>query len=140
MVDIVRSTRHSEAVALGQDVCPVRDVLDRIGDKWSVLVLHLLSERTKRYSELKREIDGISQRMLTVTLRGLERDGLVSRTVHPVVPPRVDYVLTDLGKSLTDPINHLVEWAERHRALIDAARHRYDEQRESADTPAGMSG
>jgi DNA-binding HxlR family transcriptional regulator len=117
---------------LAPDDCPVRDVLNRIGDKWSVLVLHLLSVQTRRFTELKNDIDGISQRMLTVTLRGLERDGLVSRTVYPVVPPRVDYALTDLGQSLSATINNLVGWAERNRALIDTARNDYD-QRE--DTP-----
>ncbi len=117
---------------LAPDDCPVRDVLNRIGDKWSVLVLHLLSVQTRRFTELKNEIDGISQRMLTVTLRGLERDGLVSRTVYPVVPPRVDYALTDLGQSLSATINNLVGWAERSRPLIDNARNDYD-QRE--DTP-----
>src|SRR3954451_12761338 len=84
--------------ALG--ACPVRDVLDRIGDKWSVLVITLLGERPMRFMELKRSIDFVSQRMLTRTLRALERDGLISRTVQPVVPPRVDYELTDLGRSL----------------------------------------
>ncbi|HEX5365390.1 MAG TPA: helix-turn-helix domain-containing protein [Acidimicrobiales bacterium] len=120
--------------ALAPGDCPVRDVLDRVGDKWSVLVLHLLSARTRRFTELRRQIDGISQRMLTVTLRGLERDGLVSRTVHPVVPPRVDYALTDLGRSLAETINDLVSWAERHRALIDGARNDYD-RRHAADAP-----
>ncbi|RLE22220.1 MAG: transcriptional regulator [Actinobacteria bacterium] len=117
---------------MGPDDCPVRDVLNRVGDKWSVLVLHLLTDQTKRFTELRNDIDGISQRMLTVTLRGLERDGLVSRTVYPVVPPRVDYTLTELGQSLSETINNLVDWAERNRPLIDNARHEYD-QRE--DTP-----
>ena len=117
---------------IGPDDCPVRDVLNRVGDKWSVLVLHLLSVQTKRFTELRNDIDGISQRMLTVTLRGLERDGLVSRTVYPVVPPRVDYTLTELGQSLSETINNLVDWAEHNRPLIDNARHEYD-QRE--DTP-----
>ena len=117
---------------LAPDDCPVRDVLNRIGDKWSVLVLHLLTEQTKRFTELRNDIEGISQRMLTVTLRGLERDGLVSRTVYPVVPPRVDYTLTDLGQSLSETINDLVHWAERSRPLIDNARNDYDRR---ADTP-----
>lgn len=106
--------------------CPVRDVLDRVGDKWSVLVLYLLADGTRRFTELRDAIDGISQRMLTVTLRGLERDGLVSRTVYPVVPPRVDYALTDLGRSLSDTIGDLVGWAERNRASIDQARIDYE--------------
>lgn len=108
------------------DRCLVRDVLDRVGDKWSVLTLYLLADGTKRFTELRGEIDGISQRMLTVTLRGLERDGLVTRTVHPVVPPRVDYALTDLGRSLSETIGSLVAWAERNRSRIDRSRTRYD--------------
>lgn len=115
---------------ISRDDCPVRDVLNRIGDKWSVLVLHLLSDRTLRFTELRNAIDGISQRMLTVTLRGLERDGLITRTVYPVVPPRVDYTLTDLGHSLSDTITDLVAWAELHRANIDNARRTYDQQRQ----------
>ncbi|HLT59657.1 MAG TPA: helix-turn-helix domain-containing protein, partial [Microlunatus sp.] len=80
--------------------CEVRQILDRIADKWSLLVIALLDQSCLRFTELRRKIDGISQRMLTVTLRNLERDGLVQRTVHPVVPPRVDYELTELGRSL----------------------------------------
>ena len=115
---------------LAPDDCPVRDVLNRIGDKWSVLVLHLLTGRTRRFTELKNDVDGISQRMLTVTLRGLERDGLVSRTVHAVVPPRVDYALTELGESLSGTIITLVDWAETTRTMIDQARHDYDQRQE----------
>ena len=115
---------------LAPDDCPVRDVLNRIGDKWSVLVLHLLTGRTRRFTELKNDVDGISQRMLTVTLRGLERDGLVSRTVHAVVPPRVDYALTELGESLSGTIINLVAWAETNRTMIDQARHDYDQRQE----------
>ncbi len=106
--------------------CPVREVLDRIGDKWSVLVLYLLGDATRRFSELRNSIDGISQRMLTVTLRHLERDGLVTRTVFPVVPPRVDYALTDLGRSLSEPVGALVAWAEVNASTIDLARIDYD--------------
>lgn len=108
--------------------CEVREVLDRVGDKWSVHVIHLLGSGTRRFSELRRGIDGISQRMLTVTLRGLERDGLVTRTVYPVVPPRVDYALTPLGETLLETVCSLVTWAETHRPDIDAARDRYDER------------
>lgn len=108
------------------DTCVVREVLDRVGDKWSVYVIHLLGGQTRRFSELKREIDGISQRMLTVTLRGLERDGLVTRTVFPVVPPRVDYALTPLGETLLETICSLVQWSETHRADVQRARERYD--------------
>jgi DNA-binding HxlR family transcriptional regulator len=108
--------------------CPVREVLDRVGDKWSVLVIVLLGERTHRFSELRRAIDGISQRMLTLTLRGLERDGLVKRTVHATVPPRVDYELTELGRTLLVPLGELSAWANAHRADIQAAREEHDRQ------------
>jgi DNA-binding HxlR family transcriptional regulator len=106
--------------------CRAREVLDRVGDKWSLLVIALLGERTKRFTELKREIDGISQRMLTVTLRALERDGIVTRTVYPVVPPRVEYSLTPMGATLMDAASTLVLWAESHLQDIDAARADYD--------------
>jgi DNA-binding HxlR family transcriptional regulator len=106
--------------------CRPREVLDRVGDKWSLLVIGLLGDGTRRFSELRRSIDGISQRMLTVTLRGLERDGLVSRTVHPTVPPRVNYSLTPMGWTLLDTARSLVDWAERHLHEIDAARDAYD--------------
>jgi DNA-binding HxlR family transcriptional regulator len=106
--------------------CEIRDLLDRLGDKWSLLVVELLGGGTRRFSELRRDIDGISQRMLTLTLRQLERDGLVTRTVHPVVPPRVDYDLTRLGASLLDAVAPLVDWARFHREDIAAARAGYD--------------
>ena len=112
--------------------CLMREVLDRIGDKWSVLVLHVLAGGTMRFSELRKAIDGISQRMLTVTLRGLERDGLVKRTVFPVVPPRVDYELTEVGRSLSQTMCSLVQWAEQHRPAVDRARTEYD-RRASAE-------
>jgi DNA-binding HxlR family transcriptional regulator len=106
--------------------CTVRQILDRVADKWSLLVISLLEERTLRFSELQRRIDGVSQRMLTVTLRQLERDGLVSRTVYPVVPPRVEYELTPLGATLHATIKSLVEWTEAHQPEIAAARAAYD--------------
>jgi len=124
------STRPTAPV----DACEVREVLDRVGDKWSVYVIHMLGGGTMRFSELKRGIEGISQRMLTVTLRGLERDGLVSRTVYPVVPPRVDYALTSLGETLLEAVCALFNWSEEHRTDIDAARARYDE-REPVSVP-----
>ncbi|MEK7402852.1 MAG: helix-turn-helix domain-containing protein [Gemmatimonadota bacterium] len=108
------------------DACGVRDVLDRIGDKWSVLVVGLLSNGSLRFSELRRSIEGISQRMLTLTLRGLERDGLVTRTVTPSIPPRVDYALTNLGRTLLRPIMALGKWAQGNRAAVESARARYD--------------
>jgi DNA-binding HxlR family transcriptional regulator len=106
--------------------CEVRQILDRIAGKWSLLVVALLHDRTMRFSELRREIDGVSQRMLTATLRQLERDGLVRRTVYPVVPPRVEYALTPLGSSLHATIQALVTWAEAHEGEIGAARAAFD--------------
>jgi DNA-binding HxlR family transcriptional regulator len=106
--------------------CRARKVLDRIGDKWSLHVIHLLGGGTRRFSDLRRSIDGISQRMLTVTLRGLERDGMVGRTVYPTVPPRVDYTLTPLGRTLHDTACSLIAWADEHVSEIDAAQAAYD--------------
>ena len=111
--------------------CEVRQILDRVADKWSLLVIALLEQRTLRFTELRRTIDGISQRMLTVTLRQLERDGLVERTVYPVVPPRVEYALTPLGATLHDTIKSLVDWTERNQNEIAAARARYDAQEQT---------
>ena len=106
----------------------VREVLNRVGDKWSVLVVALLGDGTKRFSELRRAIEGISQRMLTLTLKGLERDGLVTRTMYPTIPPRVEYGLTKLGRSLLIPITALGDWAAQNRERIQAAREKYDTQ------------
>lgn len=107
----------------GFAVCPVRDVLDRIGDKWSLLsILHLGSAESIRFNELRKRITGISQRMLTVTLRALEADGLVHRTVYAQVPPRVEYQLTALGKSLLDAVIELGNWAAAHAPAIAHAR------------------
>ena len=129
------TSKTIERPVIAPDACLVREVLDRVGDKWSVYVVHMLGTGTMRFSELRRGIDGISQRMLTVTLRGLERDGLISRTVYPVVPPRVDYALTPLGETLLDAVCALVKWAEEHRPDIDVARVEYDE-REPVALPA----
>ncbi len=108
-------------VGLGDDCLKVRRVLDRIGEKWSVLAIRMLGERPHRFGELRRALHGISQRMLTLTLRSLERDGLVTRTVTPSIPPRVDYALTPLGRSLWQPIEALTEWAlVHHDAILDA--------------------
>jgi DNA-binding HxlR family transcriptional regulator len=102
-------------------------VLTRIGDKWSVHVIHMLGHAgTLRFNELRRGIEGISQRMLTVTLRGLERDGLIERRIYPEVPPRVDYSLTKLGATLRDVVRLLVRWSSSHLTEVDAARARYD--------------
>jgi len=104
----------------------VREVLNRVGDKWSVMIVGLLGDGPLRFSQLRRSIEGISQRMLTLTLRGLERDGLVTRTVYPTIPPRVDYELTKLGHTLLEPIQALAEWAEQNRTKVQASRDRFD--------------
>ncbi|HEY1708330.1 MAG TPA: helix-turn-helix domain-containing protein [Rhizomicrobium sp.] len=104
----------------------VSNVLSRIGDKWSVLIVSRLGNQPMRFNELKREIAGISQRMLTLTLRGLERDGLITRTVFPTIPPRVDYELTALGRSLLVPVNALAGWALQNAQKIEQARAKFD--------------
>ena len=106
--------------------CEAREILDLVGDKWSVYVVAVLSDGALRFSALRRRIDGISQRMLTLTLRGLERDGLVTRTVHATVPPSVEYALTRLGRTLIAPVMGLVAWAEKNRARIADARAQFD--------------
>ena len=111
----------------------VRRILTRVGDKWSILVIARLDGGTRRFSELRREIDGISQRMLTLTLRQLERDGLVRRTVYPVVPPKVEYELTALGGTLLESIQSLVTWAIDHRPEVVAARATYDALHDRAE-------
>lgn len=107
-------------------LCPVRDVLDRLGDAWSVLVILRLGDGPQRFNALRRAIGGISQRMLTVTLRSLERDGLVDRTVKPTNPPQVEYALTDLGRSLGGPIGALADWAVARQGEIGENRRRFD--------------
>lgn len=107
------------------EACPIRDVLERVGDRWSLLVLERLAGGTKRFTVIRREVGDISQRMLAQTLRRLEQDGLVTRTVHPTIPPRVDYALTPLGRSFLEPINALVRWANDNHAAIRAARAGY---------------
>ena len=107
--------------------CPVRDVLDRIGDKWSVLIVGHLKDGPVRFGALRRQIGDISQRMLTETLRHLQRDGLISRHVFPTVPPSVEYALTDLGRSLLLPLDQLVEWSARHHEVVKAARRQFDQ-------------
>lgn len=106
----------------------VNDVLSRVGDKWSVLIISMLGPERRRFNELKRMVAGISQRMLTLSLRGLERDGIVKRTVTPSTPPRVDYELTPLGRSLLGTVNALSQWAIDNRAEIEKARKIYDAQ------------
>lgn len=110
----------------------VTPVLNRVGDKWSMQIVMALSHGPRRFSELKREIDGVSQRMLTLSLRGLERDGLITRTVTPSIPPRVDYDLTELGVSLREPVRALGDWAISHIDCIRAAQARYDKALDEA--------
>ena len=125
--------RRQEGTALipsnlevAEDCRAVSEVLARVGDKWTVLVVTVLGEGPKRFNELRRALGSISQRMLTLTLRGLERDGLVTRTVFPTIPPRVDYELTKLGHSLLDPVSRLGLWARQNRSGIEDARRRFD--------------
>jgi DNA-binding HxlR family transcriptional regulator len=115
--------RHTH---LPGDCRAVSDVLARIGDKWSVLVVSRLGEEPQRFNELRRAIGSISQRMLTLTLRGLERDGLITRTVFPTIPPRVDYALTALGRDLLEPVSALGAWAIRNQGKIARAREAVD--------------
>jgi DNA-binding HxlR family transcriptional regulator len=109
--------------------CPTREALDRIADKWTTLIFGLLEGSPRRFSDLRRGVGGISQKMLTQTLRNLERDGLVKRTVYAQVPPRVEYELTPLGRTLSEPIAALRRWAEEHIAEVTAAQQAYDERR-----------
>lgn len=109
------------------DACPTRHVLDLVGDKWATLIVGLLEEGPQRFAVLHRQIGGISQKMLTQTLRRLERDGLVLRTVYAEVPPRVEYALTPLGRTLCEPLAALRNWAEDHIAAVQEAQQRYDQ-------------
>ena len=111
---------------VAEDCRAVSEVLARVGDKWTVLVVSTLGDGAKRFNELRKALGSISQRMLTLTLRGLERDGLVTRTVFPTVPPKVEYELTDLGRSLLDPVSGLGLWARQNRAAIQTARQKFD--------------
>jgi DNA-binding HxlR family transcriptional regulator len=119
-------TDESAAAGGEPSACRAREVLQRVGDKWSVLAIDLLGQGTMRFTELHRAIDGITARMLTVTLRGLERDGIVTRTIHPVIPPRVEYALTPMGRTLLDTIGQLVTWTDSHLPEIQVARAAYD--------------
>jgi DNA-binding HxlR family transcriptional regulator len=119
-------TATSNETRTAGNACQVRAVLDRIGDKWAIYVVDRLGRGPLRFSELLRGIDGITARMLTVTLRGLERDGILTRTVHAAVPPRVDYELTELGQTLLETIGQLVAWASIHIGEIEASQAAYD--------------
>jgi DNA-binding HxlR family transcriptional regulator len=122
----VGTTSTPSTLHVPEDCRAVSEVLARVGDKWTVLVVSTLGDGPRRFNELRRALGSISQRMLTLTLRGLERDGLVTRTVFPTVPPRVDYELTDLGRSLLEPVKGLGAWALTHRPDIQEARKRFD--------------
>ncbi|WP_045739406.1 helix-turn-helix domain-containing protein [Xanthomonas sp. MUS 060] len=113
-----------------------REILDRVGDKWSLYIIASLANGTRRFNELRRGIDGISQRMLTLTLRGMERDGLITRTIYPTIPPRVDYDLTELGRTLLGPVMALVNWANDNQFAIAEAHQRFDEAPELGTVPA----
>ena len=112
-----------------QDNCPVKDVLNRVGDKWSMLTVIMLSDHgTLRFNKLHQLVDGISQKMLTVTLKTLEADGLVSRKMYAQIPPKVEYALTTLGQSLVPPLMHLYDWANAHMPEIKVSRARYEKE------------
>lgn len=110
----------------GDDCRMVREILDLVGDKWTLYIIATLKDGPVRFNELQRRIDGISQRMLTINLRGLERDGLVKRTLFPTIPPRVDYELTAVGRTLLAPVMALVKWANSNKESIRGSRVRYD--------------
>jgi DNA-binding HxlR family transcriptional regulator len=134
------SVRHIETcspLGLREDCPTTREVLDRVADKWSVLVIVLLGRRTHRFNELSRSIEGISQRMLAVTVRALEHDGLVNRTVYPTMPLRVGYELTELGRTLLVPLGALNTWADAHRDDIRAARERHGSEPTAGAPRAG---
>lgn len=124
--DVTAPADHSSGSCLA-----VSSILSRIGDKWSVLVIMMLADGPRRFNEIKRMVGGISQRMLTLTLRGLERDGLVTRTIYPTIPPRVDYELTELGHSLKEPVQHLGSWAFANLPQIQTARENFDKNAKS---------
>jgi DNA-binding HxlR family transcriptional regulator len=128
-------TTQTESVLSGSPYradCPTRRILDRIGDRWTVLIVGVLWDGTARFSQLHRRIEGVSHKMLTQTLRGLERDGLVRRTVYPEVPVRVEYSLTEAGRTLREPLRALEEWSIAHLSDVSASQEAYDH----ADRPA----
>lgn len=123
---LVAELKSQKGKAPAPGACPIRDVLDRLGDKWSTLLVFHLAERSHRFGELRRAVPDISQRMLTQSLRDLQRDGLVSRHVHPTQPPSVEYRLTSLGRSLLEPLAALVRWADVNHDKIRASRAAFD--------------
>jgi DNA-binding HxlR family transcriptional regulator len=118
-----RLTKHAEA-------CPVREIIDRVGSKWSVQIILAVTQGPVRFTELERSIEGISRRMLTLTLRNLERDGLIIRTVYPTVPPKVEYTASEMTMELAEPLSSLARWALRHRDEVITARQVFDDVKE----------
>lgn len=129
---IVATFRSMGKLCLEHDPDVFRSVLDRIGDKWSLMLIGMLEDGPMRFTELLKSTPGISRRMLTITLRGLERDGLITRTIYPQVPPRVEYEVTELGRALVEPVLQLATWAAAHQDQILANRAVYDRQAEEA--------
>ncbi len=115
------------------DMCPVRDVIDRLANRWTILILHELEGGTLRFSQLNARIEDVSRRMLAQTLRNLEQDGLVTRTIFPTVPPRVDYTLTPLGQSLLEPMHGLIRWARKNHEAVRSARAAQNERKATPD-------
>jgi DNA-binding HxlR family transcriptional regulator len=129
--DMAKVNQH-----LPSDCRPIAQILSRVGDKWSILLLNVLGDETMRFKDLHRAVPGISQRMLTVTLRNLERDGLVSRTVYPTIPPKVEYRLSDRGRSLRCAIVPIAEWVTDNRQGIEEAQRRFDGEFNHSDQAA----
>jgi DNA-binding HxlR family transcriptional regulator len=117
----------------------IQSILARVGDKWSVLIVSMLEGGPMRFNELRRAVDGISQRMLTLVLRGLERDGLVLRTIYPTIPPKVEYTLTEMGRTLTGPVTALSKWAYENRHTIETARRRFDRKSDAKPVEVPLS-
>jgi len=130
------SQRHTDVSVQVSAACPIAVTLDRVAGKWSLGILTAAGPGPVRFSELERAMTGISRRMLTLNLRNLERDGLLTRTVHPTVPPKVEYALTDIGRELLDSLRPLSSWSDRHAPAIAAAQHAYDQAQAQAQTQA----
>lgn len=134
------SLSHKPIAQMSPEECvTIREMLDRVGDRWSIYTVAQLRDGPLRFNALKRSIEGISQRMLTLTLRGLERDGLVTRTAYPTNPPQVEYALTDLGTTLLQPIGALICWAEEYRSEVQVAREQFDSTPQSSSRQAPVT-
>jgi DNA-binding HxlR family transcriptional regulator len=129
-MDIARTKTIPGLAECSRSMLPVSDVLAQIGGKWTIYAIVALSHGPRRFSELKREIEGVSQKMLTATLRDLEKDGFVTRKVTPSMPPRVDYALTDMGRELREPLSAIGQWANANRGRVEDARNRFAAQQE----------